>query len=134
MNKRDFVIQYVLNRALTQTGPGGLDGVGAARMAIKAWEAIENECPVKKSGPASKVKSDDIYIGDAVVVKDGHYEGSPPGSPYNLPRTVGIVVGGSTSDGFLKVQYGKIVSPPVSPDSFIRYHDEKQIRTTCREE
>lgn len=38
MTEREFVIQYVLNRALTQ--PSSLDGCGSANEAISAWKLI----------------------------------------------------------------------------------------------
>jgi hypothetical protein len=37
MTEREFVIQYVLNRALTQDS---LDGRGAANEARRAWEVV----------------------------------------------------------------------------------------------
>lgn len=38
MSKREFLLQYVLNRAATSAG---LSGSGAAQEAIKAWDVIE---------------------------------------------------------------------------------------------
>lgn len=41
MTKREFLIQYVLNRASTITD--NFTGEGAAKEALKAWEIIEKE-------------------------------------------------------------------------------------------
>lgn len=43
MNKREFIMQYVLNRALGNRG--GLDGPTAAREGAKAWEEINKLSP-----------------------------------------------------------------------------------------
>ena len=41
MNKREFMVQYVLNRASTHDG--GLEGKVAAKEAKQAWDYIQNE-------------------------------------------------------------------------------------------
>ena len=41
MNKREFMVQYVLNRASTHDG--GLEGKVAAKEAKEAWDYIQNE-------------------------------------------------------------------------------------------
>lgn len=38
MSKREFLIQYVLNRALANSG--GLEGLAVSQEALKAWEFI----------------------------------------------------------------------------------------------
>lgn len=49
MNKREFIQQYVLNRALGNTG--GLDGPYAAREGARAWDEIEKLAPAASAIP-----------------------------------------------------------------------------------
>lgn len=43
MTKRDFIMQYALNRALGNKG--GLDGAIAIREGLRAWEELERVAP-----------------------------------------------------------------------------------------
>ena len=43
MDKRDFIMQYVLNRASASSN--GLDGAWATREGAKAWDQIEALAP-----------------------------------------------------------------------------------------
>jgi len=70
-------------------------------------------------------------VGDRVRAKNGHYTDLQPGSSYNLPRSVGVVV--YSGDGFLKVGYGDLISPPVIPNSF-ELAAAGPIRTVTRRE
>lgn len=42
ISKEQFLIQYVLNRALTASS--GLSGDGAAEAGIRAWDTIQKAC------------------------------------------------------------------------------------------
>lgn len=44
ITKREFMQQYVLNRAACVTGMGGLAGAESAKEAGRAWDIIETEC------------------------------------------------------------------------------------------
>ena len=49
MDKRDFIMQYVLNRASASSN--GLDGAWATREGAKAWDQIEALAPVPSFPP-----------------------------------------------------------------------------------
>lgn len=49
MTKREFIIQYVMNRALGNTG--GLDPKGAAQSAAQAWDEINRLAPIATFPP-----------------------------------------------------------------------------------
>lgn len=42
ITKEEFLVQYVLNRALTASS--GLSGDGAAEAGIRAWDTIQKAC------------------------------------------------------------------------------------------
>lgn len=75
-------------------------------------------------------------VGDRVRVDSTYYHGYPAGSPYNLPRGEGVVWEAGEDDGFIKVKYDGIVSPPVNPDCFDLVVQETKlpIRTITRRE
>lgn len=52
MTKRDFIMQYALNRALGNKG--GLDGAIAIREGLRAWEELEKVAPKPTFPPLSK--------------------------------------------------------------------------------
>lgn len=70
-------------------------------------------------------------VGDRVRVYPGMYIGMTAGSPYNLPRGEGVV--SRCGDGYLVVQYGETVSPPVNPKCF-ELVTPSPIRTVTRRE
>ena len=49
MTKREFIMQYILNRALGNSS--GLDGPGGVREGAKAWDELEKVAPIKVSKP-----------------------------------------------------------------------------------
>lgn len=57
-------------------------------------------------------------VGDLVRVVHGFYIGYPEASPYNLPRGNGVAVEVGDDDGYIKVKYGDVTSPPLNPECF----------------
>jgi nickel-dependent lactate racemase len=49
MTKREFILQYVLNRS--QTVINGFDGEGSAKAADRAWKMIETLAPQPPPSP-----------------------------------------------------------------------------------
>lgn len=74
-----------------------------------------------------------IEAGDIVVVKDGCYTDYPCDSNYNLPRGEGVVAKGGTDLGFLVIDYGGKLSPPVNPKHFTK-PETGPVRTVTRKE
>lgn len=62
MNKREFIIQYVLNRSLALAG-AGLDGESASIAAARAWDRIEALAPVPKPSlpPATPLTAEERW-------------------------------------------------------------------------
>lgn len=52
MTKREFIMQYVLNRALAHRG--GLGGVDAIHEGLKAWEELEKVAPKPTTFPQKR--------------------------------------------------------------------------------
>lgn len=46
MTKRDFCMQYMLNRAIGHTG--GLEASAALKSALEGWALLDKECPEPK--------------------------------------------------------------------------------------
>lgn len=52
MTKREFIMQYVLNRA--RAVPVGLDGQQAVEIAVLAWEELQKVAPEPTFPPSVK--------------------------------------------------------------------------------
>lgn len=55
MTKREFIVQYVMNRALGNRG--GLDPVGAAESAARTWDKINELAPNPHFPPRRTVEN-----------------------------------------------------------------------------